>query len=316
MNFYQAHDVILDHVSVEFASWNNIDAATDDWQTHPISGITVQNSIIADPIGQQFGAHTEAPNGTWSWFNNIFANSHNRNPLAKVNTVFINNFLYNCDAGYTTHTSTTFDHDIVNNYFVAGPASGGNFPWYQIDNNQSIYFTSDLYDSSLDGTLNGSASAPLPGYQGGGTILGAPWSTITTSYPTTSSASAVRRTISQSGALPRDQMDGLIVSQAQTLGSGTTGLGAGTRGPDGALYTSEAQTGLGNGGFGTITGGTAPLDTDHDGIPDYWERAMGWNTNSADSMTIGSDGYAHVEDYINWLADAHVDWATRTRPSI
>src|SRR5215510_2708020 len=190
LNFFQAHNVILDHVSIEFAKWNNIDAATGDWQTFPINNITVQNSIIADPIGQQFGAHTEAPSGTWSWFNNLFANSHNRNPLAKVNTVFINNVLYNCDAGYTTHTSTSFNHDIVNNYFVAGPASGGNFPWYQIDNNQSIYFTGDLWDGSLDGVLNGSTTVPLPGYQGGGTVLGSPWSSVTTSYPTVSSASA------------------------------------------------------------------------------------------------------------------------------
>jgi fibronectin type 3 domain-containing protein len=305
LNFYQAHNIILDHVSVEFANWNNIDAATGDWQTFPIADITVQNSIIADPIGQQFGAHTEAPNGTWSWFNNLFANSHNRNPLAKVNTVFINNVLYNCDAGYTTHTSTAFDHDIVNNYFVAGPASGGNFPWYQIDNNQSIYFAGDLYDPTLDGALNGSSTAPLPGYQGGGTILSSAWSTITTSYPTVSAASALRRILSQSGALPRDQMDALVMSQAQTLGSGTTGLGAGTRGPDSGLYTSETQTGLGNSGFGTINGGTASLDTDNDGMPDYWERALGWNTNSADSMVI-VNGYTRLEGYINWLADPHV----------
>jgi hypothetical protein len=306
LNFYQAHNVILDHVSIEFAKWNNIDAATGDWQTHPIADITVQNSIIADPIGQQFGAHTEAPNGTWSWFNNLFANSHNRNPLAKVNTVFINNVLYNCDAGYTTHTSTSFNHDIVNNYFVAGPASGGNFPWYQIDNNQSIYFSGNLKDSSLDGVLNGSTTVPLPGYQGGGTVLGAPWSTVTTAYPTVSSASALRRILSQSGALPRDQMDGLVVSQAQTLGSGTTGLGAGTRGPDGALYTTETQTGLGNGGFGTITGGTRPTDTDNDGMPDFWERTFGWNINSADSMVIDASGYTRLEEYLNWLADPHV----------
>jgi fibronectin type 3 domain-containing protein len=305
LNFYQAHGVILDHVSIEFAKWNNIDAATGNWQTFPIADITVQNSIIADPIGQQFGAHTEAPSGTWSWFNNIFANSHNRNPLAKVNTVFINNVLYNCDAGYTTHTSTSFSHDIVNNYFVAGPASGGNFPWFQIDNNQSMYFTGNLRDGSLDGVLNGSSTVPLPGYQGGGTILSSPWSAVTTSYPTVSSASAFRRTLSQSGALPRDQMDALVLSQVQTIGSGTTGTGAGTRGPDGALYTSETQTGLANGGFGTINGGTVPTDTDNDGMPDFWERALGWNPNSADSMVI-VNGYARLEGYVNWLADPHV----------
>src|SRR5215510_13076125 len=33
LNFFQAHNVILDHVSIEFAKWNNIDAATGDWQT-------------------------------------------------------------------------------------------------------------------------------------------------------------------------------------------------------------------------------------------------------------------------------------------
>jgi hypothetical protein len=96
------------------------------------------------------------------------------------------------------------------------------------------------------------------------------------------------------------------MSQVQTLGSGTTGTGAGTVGPDGGLYTTQTQTGLGNNGYGTISGGTVPLDTDNDGIPNYWERAMGWNTNSADSMTIQANGYARLESYINWLADPHV----------
>ncbi len=43
------------------------------------------------------------------------------------------NVLYNCSAGYTTHTSTTFKHDIVNNYFIFGPASTGtDNTWFQI----------------------------------------------------------------------------------------------------------------------------------------------------------------------------------------
>ncbi len=101
LSFYRATNVMVDHCSVEFAPWNNLDGVSDDWQNHPVNSITVQNSLIADPTGQQFGAHTEAVNGTWSWFGNIFANSHNRNPLAKVNTIFVNNVLYNCSAGYT-----------------------------------------------------------------------------------------------------------------------------------------------------------------------------------------------------------------------
>ena len=33
---------------------------------------------------------------------------------------------------------------------------------------------------------------------------------------------------------------------------------------------------------------------------------MGLNANSAsDAMTIGADGYANIERYLNWLADPH-----------
>jgi fibronectin type 3 domain-containing protein len=71
------------------------------------------------------------------------------------------------------------------------------------------------------------------------------------------------------------------------------------------LYTSQTQTGLGNNGYGTISGGTASTDTDGDGMPDYWERALGWNVNSADSMVI-VNGYTRLEGYLNWLADPHV----------
>ena len=106
LSLYQAKNVILDHCSFEFAPWNNIDGVGDS--THVITNITFQNCLIADPTGQQFGAHTESVGGTWSWFYNIFANSHNRNPLAKANTVFINNVNYNysipANPGTTTYS--------------------------------------------------------------------------------------------------------------------------------------------------------------------------------------------------------------------
>ena len=83
--------------------------------------------------------------------------------------------------------------------------------------------------------------------------------------------------ISLAGTLPRDPMDALIISQVMTLGKGTTGSGANTVGPGGALYTSQAETGLPNNGYGSIAGGTRPTDTDNDGMPDDWESANGSN---------------------------------------
>ena len=123
LSLYKARNVIIDHSSFAFAPWNNIGAVSDDWQVSPMTDVTFQDSLIADPTGQQFGAHMESVSSQMAWYRNIFANSHNRNPLAKINTVFVNNSL--TTAGYTTHTSTTFKHDILNNYFIFGPASTG-----------------------------------------------------------------------------------------------------------------------------------------------------------------------------------------------
>lgn len=306
LSLYMATNCILDHCSLEFGPWNNIDAVT-------ANSISIQHCIDANPIYQQFGAHTENVNAFYSWTYNIFANSHNRNPLAKINTVFINNVDYNCSAGYTTHTSTSFKHDIVNNYFVAGPAysTSGDFPWYQVDKNQSIYYSGNLADLNEDGTLNGAATTPY-WYQGTGTVLSSPWSSWTTVIPTVSADLAWRYDVSTAGAFPRDPVDALVISQVQTLGNGTTGYTNGTTGPNSGLYTSQAQTGLDNNGYGTLTGGTAPTNSSGDGIADYWKLANNLNTNFAYALTNTSDGYTLLEHYLNFLAAPHAVTQTNT----
>jgi autotransporter-associated beta strand protein len=306
LSLYRARNVILDHVSMEFAPWNNVGAVSDDWQNWPVTDVTFQNCINANPTGQQFGAHTESVNSTMAWFYTIFANSHNRNPMSKINDMFINNVLYNCSAGYTTHTSTPFDHDIVNNYFIAGPGSSGNLPWYQVDNDQSIYYSGNYYDSDENGVLGGGITTPY-WYQGApyGTVLLSPWSSLTSTSVLYSARAAYRVAVSQAGALPRDQVDDLVISQVKTLGNGSVGPGAGTAGPDGGFYTSQTQTGLPNNGYGVINGGLAATDTDGDGMPDYWETALGSNPNFADNNLPGTGGYTKLENYLNWLADPH-----------
>ena len=203
LSLYLARNVMIDHSSFEFAPWNNIGAVSDDWQNYPMTNVTIQDSLIADPTYQQFGAHVESVASQIAWYRNVFANSHNRNPLDKINDVFVNNLLYDYSAGYTTHTSTNFTHDIVNNYFVMGPASTGtDNTWFQIDKNQSIYFSGNLKDTNLDGTLNGAATTPY-WYQGEGTLLTNAWSPETTAVTPLSAASAARGCASRCLSLER-----------------------------------------------------------------------------------------------------------------
>lgn len=92
-NMGDASNIILDHCSVAYGQWDSIDAVG-------AVNITVSNSIIAFPIGQQFGAHVET--GPATFFGNLWVSAHNRQPLAKSNTQYINNVVYNYQAAYTT----------------------------------------------------------------------------------------------------------------------------------------------------------------------------------------------------------------------
>ena len=56
------------------------------------------------------------------------------------------------------------------------------------------------------------------------------------------------------------------------------------------------------GGYPTLKGGTAPTDTDHDGMPDTWEKAHGLNPNSQDhNGDRDYDGYTNIEEYLSCL---------------
>jgi hypothetical protein len=247
------------------------------------------NSIDADPIGQQFNAHTET--GPYTWYRNVFANAHNRNPLAKADTQYINNVIYDFQAGYTAgNTGGLFTHDLVNNYFITGPATtSASDTIYQV-NNQEFYFSGNMLDSNRDGTLNGSSM----GAPGGTTALAAPWSATTSTIPTQTAAAAYASVVAAAGAsMHRDQVDTLVIADVTSLGK------------VGSLWTHQTSTGLANSGYGTLAGGTPPIDTDKDGMPDAWETKYGLNPNDASDATGDFDhtGYTNIEKYVNGLID-------------
>ena len=78
-NMGDATNVILDHCSFAYGQWDTVDAVG-------AVNITVSNSIIAFPIGQQFGAHVET--GPSTFYRNLWVSAHNRQPLSKDDTQF------------------------------------------------------------------------------------------------------------------------------------------------------------------------------------------------------------------------------------
>ena len=58
----------------------------------------------------------------------------------------------------------------------------------------------------------------------------------------------------------------------------------------------------------------SPLDTDQDGIPDYWEITFGQNPTNVSNFLPSTNaiGYTDLEEYINWLAAPHALTITNT----
>jgi hypothetical protein len=59
------------------------------------------------------------------------------------------------------------------------------------------------------------------------------------------------------------------------------------------------------GGWPELNTYKVPTDTDHDGLPDYWETALGQNPCLANNNHTNADGYTDLEHYLNWLAELH-----------
>lgn len=57
------------------------------------------------------------------------------------------------------------------------------------------------------------------------------------------------------------------------------------------------------GGWPELKSAAAPADSDHDGMPDAWEREHGLDpANPADRNGLGSNGYTNLENYLNSIA--------------
>lgn len=229
VNIGKSSNIILDHCSFAYGQWDTIDAVG-------AVNITVSNSIIAFPIGQQFGAHVET--GPSTFFGNLWVSAHNRQPLAKDDTQYINNVVYNYQAAYTAaDTGGDFSHDIINNYFIAGPStSNPSDRYYQMKSNQDVYASGNYGDSSVDGELNGASEDSV----GDATVLDSPWASTSTGIVKWTAAEAVTNVLASAGALPHDEVDALAVSQVQSYGT------------EGKIYGDQSDTGLSNGGYGTL----------------------------------------------------------------
>ncbi|GAB3982170.1 hypothetical protein V1634_26765 [Plantactinospora veratri] len=267
---------IFDHVSV---SWGR----DENFSINSSTNITVQNSIISEGLDPHSCGGLIQSDGV-TLYRNLYAHNKTRNPKVKGRNQFVNNVVYNwgSDAYIEGDSAGRSDANVIGNYFVKGPSTGSGGPFTRGNLNFHIYAAGNYYDEDKDGILDGRATTTADL----GTVVVEPVPFAFPAVPASSAAAAHAAVVEQAGAaLRRDAVDRRLIAEL-------------TR-QTGAIITDPAAVG----GFGTLSGGTAPADGDRDGMPDAWERSAGLNpANAADGDDYGADGYTNVERYLNSLA--------------
>jgi hypothetical protein len=300
LNMTTSYNIMLDHVSVAWGRWDTFGITSNSYV------ITLQNCMFTESIDpQRLGGLIDSSDRI-TLARNLFADNQSRNPKGKGNLQYINNVVYNWGSnGYCGgHSSAAWYQDLINNYFVAGPSSSlGNiltqFTSTDTVYNSGNYVDLDLTDVGGDGRPEGRiiVASDFIGNSAGDapTFITAAHNAPSVAVPIMSAADAFAYVVSQAGnSLRRDTVDQRVIGYVKSLGT------------QGAIIANEAAVG----GQPAVAGGTPPTDTDQDGIPDYFETAIGTNPGVADNNgDLNGDGYTNVEEYLNWLGGPHAQVA-------
>jgi pectate lyase len=313
ITFYSANNILLDHLSITWGNDENIGMSVIRRNNYLLN-ITIQRSIIAQALRphstgiliagyEMLGEHVQ----NISLHHNLFAHNAHRNPRvdAARTVIFANNVVYNwfSRAGEVLRPATV---DYINNYFKAGPWSESEVLFYEeVGSPPSIYIEGNIAeplhpDASADNwplikysTLNRTADkvylptgwrrfTPLP--SGGVSIQPA--------------VDAYQSVLADVGANARVECDGTWTRRLDRIDQAIIEDVINGTGP-----SSDSQINHQDdfGGYPDVQGGTPCIDTDHDGMPDEYEIARGFNPNDPADGPLDADGdsYTNVEEYLN-----------------
>ncbi|MBK9577233.1 MAG: pectate lyase [Fibrobacterota bacterium] len=301
-------DMVFDHMSVNWGRDETFSISWDSKGTEP-GNITIQNSIIGQGLETHSCGGLVQTDGGVTLFGNLYIDNKTRNPKVKGLNQFVNNVVYNWGGGggYIMGGSAGDSWAVIeNNYFIKGPSTGGTAAFVRSTETFQVYQKNNLLDYDLNGALNGTPAA-VSIFDGA--TLASSYSGFTNApqaHPViekqTSAEEAYQIIVKSVGASKpaRDEVDKYIVAELTSLGK------------KGALIADEAALGL-SGKVGGLAKGTAPTDSDKDGMPDAWETSHGLKANDAtdrNGTNLSLDGYTNLEMYLNELAGDPVVYKT------
>ena len=272
-------NMIFDHCSFSWGLDETFSINPDGKGTTP-QNITLQNSIVGQGLLTHSAGGLMQTNYV-SVIGNLLCDNSTRNFKIKGINQYANNMVYNWSNGAYIMGGDSEGKSAVNiqsNLFINGPAKGGAaFTGGNADFH--CYGNDNWQDNNMNGVFDpfeitdyNAATREPTPYDYPELTLNPGRTLLETNLPTVGASLPYRD--------PADcYMETLIYGAPSTW---------------------------------DVYAGVKKQDTDGDGMPDEWEQANGTNLNANDAMTIGADGYANIERYINSITVDDRDYFLRT----
>jgi autotransporter-associated beta strand protein len=311
-------NVIFDHCDFMFGTDENFST----WS--PPENLTMQWSMNA------WGLESHSCGGLWNTnqataHHTLWAHNHTRNPKARPGLLdWVNNVTFDWDIGFImgdSETPANWRSNVRSSYFVglAGNAKSFALEKARLDRNGNPNFSLFIEDALLDGNVNGILDVSNQGHaivRGTYTTASTPFATVGVPVTRDDARTAYKKVVSSVGPLRlqvdsgkalRDEVGTILIDNVVTQKR--------------HHISSETQTGASNGGMGTYTSVPPPMDSDRDGLPDYWEVAIGSDPGVATNnvhVPAGAfvpsvpAGYTLLEEYLHFLTIPHASMPRNT----
>jgi len=306
IGIFDSHDMILDHLSVEYATDELLSIGT----LHGSSfDLTVQDSPLAwglDRANHPKGKHSkgalictmDGPGecGRISLVRNLFAHNRDRNPDVKGTAMgpveIVNNVFYNPGSqfGEFYEVSGALVVNYIGNTALSGPSTRRSEPPYAVEirNDFSEAFDARAYvRDNLDDRHRRSRSdaEELKVRPDGRDYLAAePFLPLT--VEALAPEAALERVLADADAgataPTRDALDRHVIEDVINR--------------TGHVIGDPAEVG----GWPSLSSGPVPVDSDGDGMPDQWETGHDTDPQAFDAWSdVDRNGWANLEDYLN-----------------
>jgi pectate lyase len=319
----RSHRLVIDHCSM---SWSTDEA----FSVYEGDSTTLQWNLIGPPLNYSYHFETgdtdyehHGYGGIWggqhaTMHHNLFVHCNSRtprfngsrytHPAGFENCDFRNNVIYDWGEN-NVYAGEGGNYNIVNNYYKPGPSTkpavrARLLNPYKLEKGNNplpygkFFLTGNYQDASAEVTARNWRGVDM----NGGTRADTALAKATTPFDlgpvaTQSAQEAYALVLEKAGATrpARDTLDQRMVREVRTRTGRIIDVQGGY--PHGTPYAVSQKA------WPVLAQSPAPLDTDHDGMPDAWETAHKLNPKDpADRAKIGSDGYPMLEVYLGELA--------------